>query len=800
MYAFRQISAGFPGPAKRAATRLPRDGFAVSAIRRTVVSGLLVLGLAACAGDSSGTYPELFTGLGANDLTARYNEPGGKYGTVTAGGDNRPKVYSGEGAPTKVRGGDIDGDGTADPALIPEGDGFILNFENVEVAAIAKAILGDLLAVNYTVDQRATGTVSISSARPIPRDKVVTVLETTLKAVNIAVVKEGGTYRVTPSSEALGTGAVEIGKAGEGYGTTIIPVRHVSAQTVARVLESFASRPGALKVDPATNYVLVQGTAAERRAVVDAAGLVDADWMKQQNVGIFPLANSSPETIIAELGKILDTGEGGLSQGQVQMQPMNRLNAVLVVSKRKETVDTVGRWVKRLDRNDPLAAGVKVYRLKYAQAKNVAALLNDVFGGRGGSSTSHSRDRDALEPGGGSGSLHSSGTGTGTGSGSFGSSGSGSGSGSSFGGSGSGNSRVSAAFGSFGTGGAGGQGGGGGDAPSGTGDTAGGAGGSGGASSILGGGAGAAGGSGALPNVRIAPDIPNNSLLIYANAADYKQVERTIRELDRPPTQVAIEATIAEVTLTDDLSYGVQFFLKSANLGLGKNNGTAGLTTGTSQSLVKSFPGFNLLLGQASDPRVLLTALRGMTNVKILSSPSLVVIDNQPAVLQVGDQVPITTRSATSVTDPAAPIVNNVEFRDTGIILKVLPRVNANGVVTLDIEQEISNVADRDRETLTPTIAQRRIRSQIAVSSGQTILLAGLITERQEKSRSGIPGIVEIKLLNELLSSNTNLSKRTELIIFIKPQIMRDPVDAQTVSEEFRARMTNIRQPQNLPR
>jgi general secretion pathway protein D len=163
-------------------------------------------------------------------------------------------------------------------------------------------------------------------------------------------------------------------------------------------------------------------------------------------------------------------------------------------------------------------------------------------------------------------------------------------------------------------------------------------------------------------------------------------------------------------------------------------------------------------------------------------------------VLQVGDQVPITTRTATSIDNPDA-VVNNVEFRDTGIILRVLPRVNANGVVTLDVEQEISNVVDKDSKTLTPTIAQRRIRSQIAVTSGQTILLAGLITERQEQGRSGVPGLVEIKLLSELLSSNDKLAERTELIIFIKPQILRDAVDAQTLSEEFRARMGNIRQP-----
>jgi general secretion pathway protein D len=757
--------------------------------RRAGVALILAgLALGGC-GNSSGSYPELFTGFGANDLTARKNAPGGPYGDQSGTSTARAQIFGGSGgsADPSRTGSTANGE-VPEGSIVEEGDGYLLNFENVEIGAIAKSILGDILAVNYTVDARASGTVSLTSSRAIPRNRLISMLETTLKAVNVAVVKEGGAYRITPTSEAVGSGSFDHARAAEGYGTTVIPVKYVSAQTVARVLESFASRPGALKVDPATSYVLVQGTAAERRAVLDAASLVDADYMKDQSVGIFPLANSSPETIIGELTRILETGEGGIAQGTIQMQPMSRLNAVLVVARRREAVDTVGRWVKRLDRTDQAAVGVKVYRLKYGQAKNVAALLNDIYAGRG--SQGANRDRDSLEPlGGDTGGTLMGSPGTG------GSGGTGAAGGVGRGGTGQ-QSRVSAAFSSFGgTPGTGGTGGTGIGGAGGTGaDDTGGQHGTGGTA-----GTGGAGGSGRpmMPNVRITPDIPNNTLLIYASAGEYKQIESTIRELDRPPVQVAIEATIAEVKLSDDLSYGVQFFLKNGDIGTG-TPGSAGLSD--KAKLVRSFPGFNLLLGKASDPRFVLDALRSMTNVKILSSPSLVVIDNQPAVLQVGDQVPITTRTATSVENPTAPVVNNVEFRDTGIILRVLPRVNANGMVTLEVEQEISNVVNKASETLTPTIAQRRIRSQIAVASGQTVLLAGLITERQEKGRSGIPGLVDIKLLNELLSSNTNVAERMELIIFIKPQIMRDQVDAQSVSEEFRARMTNMRQPQNLPR
>jgi general secretion pathway protein D len=772
-----------------------------------VVLGAVLSGCAGASGEAGGSVTEMFGGFGQNDLKARQHGPGGVYGTV---GTTRAgaQVYPGSSArgaggvaPAGSGGGNGGGEGDGgqgDPDVegiqaSPDGDGYQMNFEDAEVAAVVKSILGDILQANYAIDPRVTGTLNLSSARPVPRANLVKVLETALKALNVSVVKEAGVYRITPSSEAVGSGPVDFGGAGEGYGTSVIPVKYVSAQTIMRVLESFASRPGSLKVDPSTNYVVTQGTAAERRAVIDAAALIDVDWMKEQSVGIYPLANSAPETIITELGRILDTGEGGVSQGQAQFQPMSRLNAVLVVAKRRDVVDKVGTWIRRLDRADQ-STGVKVYRLKYAQAKNVAAMLNDIYGS-GGSGVG-TKDTDALEPGSGSKTGSSFGTsspgsGSGISGGGLGSS-SGSGFGSSSGsGSGSSAGRISSGFNAFG-GGSGDAGGGGGlDAPT-----------SGGGDAFAGGAAktpsSSAGGGGGRKGIRVTPDVSNNSLLILAGPAEYREIERTIQQLDRAPVQVTIEATIAEVKLNDQLRYGTQFFLKSADFGF-DYPGSVGF--GRTRPLKPvGGEGFNLLVGKASDPRFVLDALKRYTNVKILSSPQLVVLDNQIATLQVGDQVPITTRSATSVENPLAPTVNSVEFRDTGIILRVLPRVNANGVVTLDVEQEISNVANKDSNTLTPTIQQRRVRSQIAVASGQTVLLGGLISERQEKARSGIPGLIDIKFLGDILSLNDNTADRNELIIFIKPQIMRDAMDSQRVAEELRARMYNIQRPLPAPR
>jgi general secretion pathway protein D len=291
-----------------------------------------------------------------------------------------------------------------------------------------------------------------------------------------------------------------------------------------------------------------------------------------------------------------------------------------------------------------------------------------------------------------------------------------------------------------------------------------------------------------MPNVRITADTANNSLLIYANRDQYKIVERAIFELDRAPMQVAIDATVAEITLKDQLQYGVQFYLQSIYQG---NKGSIGF--GATDVLKRVIPGGNLVLGSNADPRVVLNALRQVTSVNVLSSPALVVLDNQQAQLQVGDEVPITTQSAVSVGQVGAPIVSNIEMRNTGVILKVTPRVNANGVVTLDVIQEISNVVKNgDATTLTPTISQRKVQSSIAVASGQTVLLGGLISNRNEKNRSGLPILGDIKGWGDLFSTNNNSSERTELIIFIRPQIIRDGIDAQLVAEELRSKLSII--------
>jgi general secretion pathway protein D len=242
------------------------------------------------------------------------------------------------------------------------------------------------------------------------------------------------------------------------------------------------------------------------------------------------------------------------------------------------------------------------------------------------------------------------------------------------------------------------------------------------------------------------------------------------------------------VTLNDQLTYGVQFYLNSSSAGMAPDKGSIINSIGGA-ILAEQLPGFNFLVGSANTPNLILNALHTVTDVKVLSNPSLVVLDNQAATLQVGDQVPVSTGTATVLTANNT-VVNTIDYRNTGIILRVVPRVNPNGNVVLDIEQEISSVAPTSTaNTLTPTVSQRRVKSSIAVQSGQTVLLAGLISDNENVTRSGVPLLDEIPKVGDFFSQKNKTLARTELIIFIRPQIIRDAVDANAVAEELRTKM-----------
>ena len=709
----------------------------------------------------------------ALDLQARQPADAGASGIGQAK-SSKPAIYLSDGA-------------TPQGAALPErddggGSGYDLNFENAPVATVAKVILGDVLNTGYTIDPRVQGTVTLASVRPVPKADAIYVLENALRMSGVALVRDRTGYRLLPAPEA-GPGGIDRSASGQaGQGITVVPLRYTSAQNIFKLLDAFGVKASTMRPDNSRNTLIVSGSGADRASAVDTILSFDADWMRGQSVGIFPVRNSSPEPIITEIEKIMDSGEGGMSQNMIKLQPIARLNAILVVTEKPEYLKRAQTWIARLDRSDTDGVNLKSYPLRYGSSKAVVAMLNDMLFSQSATSSS-TLDSASSQVAPGAGVATSS----------------------------SGPANPVAALSALPTAAAG-------AATPVTGPA--------GSSfsarpappasaapaqdSSFG---GASGGSwktsisGILQNVRITADVTNNAVLVYANQDAQRIVEQTIRQIDRPQRQIAIEATIAEVTLNDQLNYGVQYFLASkqgsisntisgvsnaATVGSGAVETASNAVNAASGALLgRVLPGFNFLIGAENSPRVVLDALHGITNVKVLSNPSLVVLDNQAATLQVGDQVPFSTGTATVLTANNT-VVNTIDYKNTGIILRVLPRANANGNVVLDIEQEISNVVPGTQSVQnTPTISQRRVKSSIAVQTGQTVLLAGLISETENKQRQGIPVLDSIPGMGDAFAHQTNARARTELILFIRPTVIKDGVDAHVIAEEMRSKMNS---------
>ena len=542
-----------------------------------------------------------------------------------------------------------------------------LNFESAPISDVAKSILGDTLGLGYVIDPRAQGSVTLSSERPVPRKDMLFILESALRANNLIMVRDGPVYRIAPAVDA-GGGRVDRADSAEGvepgYGMTVIPLRYVSGTTALKLLEGFAAKPGAIRTDPSGQLLLVLGSGSERQSAVDVVRSFDVDWLQGQSVGMYPVQNSAPEPIVAELEKIMELGKSGLGHDLVKFEAVARLNSILVVAAKPALLRAASLWIARLDEPSAESASVKVYKVQYGDAKQIAQLLTQIFATSAGAGSA----ANEIAPASGTKALtpnerltggkpqNASDANASTPASTTGS--------------------AAAQFGAL---------------PVATLNSE---------LSSLG-----QGGGPQLPNVRITADAVNNAVLIYARADEYKIIERALIQIDRPRLQVAIEVTIAEVTLNDQLNYGVQFWLAGGAV----SNTTTGTIPTVANNLVSNpvgqglSGGMNVVVGNALTPRAVINALHQLTDVRILSNPSLVVVDNGEATLEVGNQIPISTGSATVLSANNA-VVNTVDYKNTGIIMRVQPRVNSNGSVLLNIDQEISAVPLESNSTtsLTP--------------------------------------------------------------------------------------------------
>jgi general secretion pathway protein D len=705
---------------------------------------------------------------------------------------------------------------------------YTLNFDDADLAEVAKTILDETLKINYVLSPKVSGKVTLQTTRPLAEDELIPTLEMLLRMNGAVLIKDKDVYRIEPDATAIvDAPGAKLGAPGQGlppgYQLRVVPLRYVGVQEMQKVLEPLMPPKAVVRADETRNMLMLAGSQEELEAVLETIRLFDVDFMRGKSVAIFPLKSVEPQLIAEELDKVLgDTAKGPLA-GVVKLMPIERLNAILAVTTQPRYLDEVETWIERLDRyTTHRAGGVHVYRVQNVDALELANTLSNIFGGTG---TAGGRGRPSLTPGAQGSTIGGGAFGTG---GAFGGTGStgggvtspsgdlgyGSGSTSGFGSSGT---MGGSSFGSSGSsmGGLGGS----------TGSTTGGLGTSSsmGRTGGLGGGMGGGGFGGGigrgtsgqrqrtsaaadLGNARIVADPANNALIITARAQDYKEIEAVIKELDVLPLQVLIDATIAEVQLTDNLQYGIKWYFQQGSsaetlfgrsIDLDQAVGAAAAGTGFSYALV------------AKDVRVLLTAQADKNKVNVLSSPSLMVLNNQEATIKVGDQVPILTgqygnftgTGTTPITgNPVYSSFNSVQYRDTGVLLTVRPRVNSGGLVIMDLEQAVDDVKTQTSgEINSPTITQRQIKSSVAVANGETLVLGGLIKDQTTNNRSGIPLLHDLPVIGDLFGQTTKNLNRTELVVLLTPRVLESRARARDITNEFRRKLTGLYQPAPLP-
>lgn len=629
----------------------------------------------------------------------------------------------------------------------------VLNFEGADLREVVRVVMGDMLGENYTIDPRVNGTVTIHTSQAINRAAVTPILETVLRMNGAAMVKENGSYKIGPLNSVLrGSTTPQMGALQPGYSVQIVQLQYIAAREMSKILEPLLPEGSILRVDETRNLLMLAGAEGEMRHALETVGVFDLDWLAGMSVGLFTLKSVDVKSILPELELLFGDKSKSPFAGMLRIIPIERMNAVFVVSPRPQYLEQAKVWVERLDRNGGKSGTrLHVYPMQNGSAEKVAALLGQVLGGKSTSTTAAA----TVAPGLTGATVQSSGASPTTGA-----------LGSTTGAVGSGATLPNAASAA--------------------------------APSVVASGTGEALGLGAGSNIKIIADRDNNALLIMANGAEYEKIEEAIKKLDVVPRQVLVEVTIAEVQLSGALTYGLEWFFNNGNNLSGRLVNAYG-TAGTSalSSLDPSaaagapLPFTAVWKTTGGNISAVLSALAKNTKVNVLSSPHVMVTDNQVAKINVGQSVPVEGQSTIVGTN----ILRSVSYVDTGVVLSVRPHINAGGLVTLEVSQEVSDVQSGANANglNSPTINKRSAQTIVAVQSGDTMVLAGLIKDNKTAGSQGLPLLSEIPVVGALFGAKSDTTERSELIITITPRVVNDNQQARDVTAEFRKKLTGMR-------
>jgi general secretion pathway protein D len=642
-------------------------------------------------------------------------------------------------------------------------ESFTINFEALDIRAVVQSILGEMLRESFTIHPQTSGTATVRYSRPIPKSELIPILETLLRQNNQIMVREEGVYKIMP--QALGVRgsaspklSTTIANLPPGFSVQLVPLKFAGVRDMARLLEPYAVEPmSSVRVDELRNMMILSGTQRELKHMLEVIDLFDVDYLAGFSVGLFPM-QTDVKALTADLDRIFGGASGATGgaaggaaaggsplAGIVRIIPVERLNGLLVITTQPKYLEEAKKWIDRLDKGGGLASGMRlnVYQVQHGRADRLAQLLSDVYGsgGRSGSSTS-----PTLAPGARPATTTTPG-------------------------------QPGQPGGMGGTGGAGGQ----------------------------GGAFGAfisnlfqSSGSAVSKDVRIIPDDDNNSLLILGSPADYETIKFALKQLDVPRRQVLVEVLVAEVTLNDELKFGVEWFINNAarNTDLSGALRTGGALPATPTSPVTALSnGLQLInFTPAGSIRALLQTLGSDGRATLEFAPKILVLDNQKATINVGDRISVQT-GQTSGGNTGGGTVSSFQYLDTGVILTVTPRINSGGRVTLDITQEVSSIVPDTATTANPNpnISTRKATTVVSVASGETLPLAGLIRKQRNFGTLGVPLLSKIPLLGGLFGTQTFSTRRTELVVLITPQVVATNEESRAVTEELRDKLPALK-------
>jgi len=632
------------------------------------------------------------------------------------------------------------------PALPLSGGGATFNFEGESLHAVVKVILGDMLGQNYVIAPGVQGTVTLGTPKPVSPAEAMNLLEMVLGWNNARLVYSGGRYNIIPADQALASGAVAprtgAPSLSRGYEARTVPLRYISATEMEKVLKPYARPNAIVSVDNARNVINIAGTRAELENYLRTIEIFDVDWLSGMSVGVFPLTSGKASKVVQDLEKVFGEQSKSPVAGMFRFMPLEGANAVLVITPQATYLDDIGEWLERID-----SAGDSVqlysYELKYIKAKDLADRLSEVFGGGRGAGTG-STGAPSLMPG-----LNSVEIQDGT-----------DGSTVSIGGSKGGDTGTTGT--GTGTGG---------EMSLGT----------------------AQGGNAAVTlevngdRVGVSAVQETNSLLVRSTPGAWKSIKDVIQRLDVMPMQVHIEAQVAQVTLSGDLEYGVSWFFERAVTDNGLPSAVGRDTWSTLAGSVKPAGGTNpglawTFLGR--NAAAVINALDQVSDVQMLQTPSVVVRNNAEATFNVGRRIPISSVTFNPNTGTEGTI-SQVQYLDTGTILKVRPRVSKDGMVFLDLVQEISAPVGAPDSNGNVRIDSRKLKTEAAVQSGDTIMLAGLISDDVARGSSGFPGLSRIPIIGGLFGKQSSGTHRDETIILITPTVIRNPQEARDLTDEY---------------